>query len=192
MSPHCMTHILRSMINYIEILCFCRYTGMLSALRIVTSGVRVKRIRYLSPMRAAKVQASLRIRAVSPEPPLLAHTSIESRGTFSPSEWLGMRGKICHDGMLEDTDSLDGAQWDNQEARNTQYANTKGDTTIAILADPSAALSFDMKRHCKNQNGCFLPIVSLYSIIYDLFSETKSEDFEDQRWRNKFNQNRDG
>ena len=43
---------------------------------------RVKRIWYLSPMRAAKVQASLRIRAVSPEPPLLAHTSSESRGTF--------------------------------------------------------------------------------------------------------------
>ena len=37
---------------------------------------RVKRIWYLSPMRAAKVQASLRIRAVSPEPPLLAHTSM--------------------------------------------------------------------------------------------------------------------
>ena len=29
---------------------------------------RVMRIWYLSPMRAAKVQASLRIRAVSPEP----------------------------------------------------------------------------------------------------------------------------
>ena len=29
---------------------------------------RVKRIWYLSPMRAAKVQASLRMRAVSPEP----------------------------------------------------------------------------------------------------------------------------
>ena len=43
---------------------------------------RVKRIWYLSPMRAAQVQASLRIRAVSPEPPLLAHTSSESRGTF--------------------------------------------------------------------------------------------------------------
>ena len=39
---------------------------------------RVKRILYLSPMRAAKVQASLRIRAVSPEPSLLAHTSSES------------------------------------------------------------------------------------------------------------------
>ena len=58
---------------------------------------RVKRIWYLTPMRAAKVQASLRIRAVSPEPLLLAHTSSESRGTFRQkarslaSEWLGMR-----------------------------------------------------------------------------------------------------
>ena len=43
---------------------------------------RVKRIWYLKPMQAAKVQASLRIRAVSPEPSLLAHTSSESRGTF--------------------------------------------------------------------------------------------------------------
>ena len=43
---------------------------------------RVKRIWYLSAVRAAKVQASLRIRAVSPEPSLLAHTSIESRGTL--------------------------------------------------------------------------------------------------------------
>ena len=43
---------------------------------------RDKRIWYLSPMRAAKVQASLRIRADSSEPSLLAHTSSESRGTF--------------------------------------------------------------------------------------------------------------
>ena len=43
---------------------------------------RVERIWYLSPMRAAKVQASLRIRAVSSEPSLLAHTGSESRGTF--------------------------------------------------------------------------------------------------------------
>ena len=58
---------------------------------------RVKRIWYLSPMRAAKVQASLRIRAVSPEPPLLAHTSSESKNLQTESqipgfsEWLGMR-----------------------------------------------------------------------------------------------------
>ena len=78
---------------------------------------RVKRIWYLSPMRAAKVQASLRIRAVSPEPSLLAHTSSESRGTFrqktrslAPLNGWTCAVKICHDGMLEDTNSLDGAQ----------------------------------------------------------------------------------
>ena len=77
---------------------------------------RVKRIWYLSHMRAAKVQASLRIRAVSPEPPLLAHTSNESRGTFRQKarSLASLNGwtcavKICHDGMLEDTNSLDGA-----------------------------------------------------------------------------------
>ena len=77
---------------------------------------RVKRIWYLSHMRAAKVQASLRIRAVSPEPPLLAHTSIESRGTFrqktrslAPLNGWACAVKICHDGMLEDTKSLDAA-----------------------------------------------------------------------------------
>ena len=67
-------------------------------------------------MRAAKVQASLRIRAVSPEPPLLAHTSIESRGTVrQKARSLALLNcwacavKVCHDGMLEDTNSLDGA-----------------------------------------------------------------------------------
>ena len=79
---------------------------------------RVKRIWYLSPMRAAKVQASLRIRAVSPEPSLLAHTSSESRGTFRQKDisLAALNGwtcavKICHDGMLEDTNSLDGAHF---------------------------------------------------------------------------------
>ena len=78
---------------------------------------RVKPIWYLSPMRAAKVHASLRIRAVSPEPPLLAHTSSESRGTFrqkarslAPLNGWACAVEICHDGMLEDTNSLDGAQ----------------------------------------------------------------------------------
>ena len=77
---------------------------------------RVKRIWYLSPMRAAKVQASLRIRAVSPEPPLLAHTSSESRGTFRQKarSLASLNGWACavktyHDGMLEDTNLLDGA-----------------------------------------------------------------------------------
>ena len=67
-------------------------------------------------MRAAKVQASLRIRAVSPEPSLLAHTSNESRGTFrqkarslAPLNGWACAVKICHDGMLEDRNLLDGA-----------------------------------------------------------------------------------
>ena len=78
---------------------------------------RAKRIWYLSPMRAAKVQASLRIRAVSPEPSLLAHTSSESRGTFrqkarslAPLNGWACAVKVCHDGMLEDTKSLGAAQ----------------------------------------------------------------------------------
>ena len=68
-------------------------------------------------MRAAKVQASLRIRAVSPEPSLLAHTSCESRGTFrqkarslAPLNGWACAVNICHDAMLEDTNSLGGAQ----------------------------------------------------------------------------------
>ena len=79
---------------------------------------RVKRIWYLSPMRAAKVQASLRIRAVSPEPPLLAHTSSKSSGTFrlkarslAPLNGWACAVTICHDGMLEDTNSLDAAHF---------------------------------------------------------------------------------
>ena len=65
----------------------------------------------------AKVQASLRIREVSPEPSLLAHISSESRGTFrqkarsqAPLNGWACAVEICHDGMLEDTKSLDGAQ----------------------------------------------------------------------------------
>ena len=86
---------------------------------------RVKRIWYLSPMRAAKVQASLRIRAVSPEPTLLAHTRSESKGTFrQKARSLGLLSgwacavKIYHDGMLEDTNSLDGAHFLRNIARN--------------------------------------------------------------------------
>ena len=89
---------------------------------------RVKRIWYLSPMRAAKVQASLRIRAVSPEPPLLAHTSSESRGTFkqkarslAPLNGWACAVKICHDGMLEDTNSLAAAQLMSQCSQDATF-----------------------------------------------------------------------
>ena len=71
---------------------------------------RIKQIWYLLPMRAAKVQASLRICAVSPGPRLLTHTSNESRETFrqkarslAPLNGWACAVKICHDGMLEDT-----------------------------------------------------------------------------------------
>ena len=74
-------------------------------------------------MRAAKVQASLRIRAVWPEPSLLADTSSESRGSFrqkaislAPLNGWACTVKICHDGMLEDTNSFDGAQTDPEGA----------------------------------------------------------------------------
>ena len=84
----------------------------------------VKRIWYLSPMRAAKVQASLRIRAVSPEPSLLALRSRESRETFrqkarslAPLNGWACAVKICHDGMLEDTNSLDGAHMSSRSGR---------------------------------------------------------------------------
>ena len=89
---------------------------------------RIKRIWYLSPMRAAKVQASLRFRSVSPEPPLLAHTSSESRGTFrqKPRSLAPLNGwacavKICHDGMLEDTNSLDAAHMIRKRFLQSNY-----------------------------------------------------------------------
>ena len=84
---------------------------------ILTYMDHVKRICYLSPMRAAKVQASLRIRPVSPEPSLLPHTNSESRGTFRQKarSLASLNGwacavKTCHDGMLADADTnlLDG------------------------------------------------------------------------------------
>ena len=84
---------------------------------------RIKQIWYLSPMRAAEVQVSLRICAVSPEPPLLAHTSSESRETFRqkarslvPLNGWACAVKICHDGMLEDTNSLDAVHMINIES----------------------------------------------------------------------------
>ena len=92
-------------------------SGKYLRIRLSTLHVdRDKRIWYLAPMRAAKVQASLRIRAVSPEPSLLAHTSSESRGTFrqkarslTPLNGWACAVKICDNAMLEDTNSLDGA-----------------------------------------------------------------------------------
>ena len=64
-----------------------------------------------------RFRLACRIRAVSPEPPLLVHTSSESRGTFrQKTRSLALLNcwacavKVCHDGMLEDTNSLDARQ----------------------------------------------------------------------------------
>ena len=83
-------------------------------------------------MRAAKVQASLRIRAVSPEPSLLAHTSSESRGTFrqkarslAPLNGWACAVKVCHDGMLEDTNSLGAAHRDIKRTIRTEMKMAK-------------------------------------------------------------------
>ena len=42
------------------------------------------RLRYLSHKRPAKAQASLRVRAISPEPSLFAHMKYGSRGRVRP------------------------------------------------------------------------------------------------------------
>ena len=79
-------------------------------------------------MWTVKVQVSLRICAVSPEPTLLTHTSSESRGTFRQKarSLAHLNGwacavKICHDGMLEDTNSLDSAQLTNTALNHMEY-----------------------------------------------------------------------
>ena len=89
-------------------------------------------------MRAAKVQASLRIRAVSPEPSLLAHTSSESRGTFrqkarslAPLNGWACAVKVCHDGMLEDTNSLGAAHFKDFFQCDTALLFFFRDTTFA-------------------------------------------------------------
>ena len=101
-------------------------------------------------MRAAKVQASLRIRAVSPEPSLLAHISSESRGTFrqkarslAPLNGWACAVKICHDGMLEDTNSLDGAHLNNSD-------HLGGSNAIFGLGDTPRGLPVPPPMGCSN------------------------------------------
>ena len=72
--------------------------------------------------------------AHSPEPPLLAHTSSESRGTFkqkarslAPLIGWACAVKICHDGMLEDTNSLDVAHL------NLDF-NSTDNTALSLIA----------------------------------------------------------
>ena len=115
-------------------------------------------------MRAAKVQASLRIRAVSPEPSLLAHTSSESRGTFrqkarslAPLNGWACAVKICHDGMLEDTNSLEGAQLSIATCNelcccclvgfNVTFNNVSVISGWCLVATGSSMLTFIMLPH---------------------------------------------
>ena len=122
-------------------------------------------------MWAAKVQASLRIRAVSPEPSLLAHTSSESRGTLrqkarslAPLNGWPCAVTICHDGMLEDTISLDAAHllfrfltlWDKITFRLAFFAQRK-------------SCSFVLPRAFRN-------LLSIYLFSYLPFS------FEGRMW----------
>ena len=95
-------------------------------------------------MRAAKVQASLRICAVSPEPPLLAHPSSESRGPFrqkarslAPLNGWTCAVKICHDGLLEDTNSLDASHFVDYLMQTTKY-KLKHMMTIKFKKYPSS------------------------------------------------------
>ena len=116
---------------------------------------RDKRIWYLSLMRAAKVQASLRICAVSPEPSLLAHTSSESRGTFrqkarslAPLNGWACAVKICHDGMLEDTNLLDGAQMINESVKCVYWSLLRIQMPERMLGSTT-----DIGEVCKNSNA---------------------------------------
>ena len=148
---------------------------------------RVKRIWYLSPMRAAKVQASLRIRAVSPEPSLLAHTSSESRGTLRQKarSLAQLNGwacaiEICHDGMLEDTNSLDGAHMSLVKRKPVPGFSTREDSNrpaqltglvgLEILAITSRGIILSRQRTTKaliRLHGCACwsaPLLFAYGI----------------------------
>ena len=91
--------------------------GSTSAFYKWTASSDLVLIAYASSEGSGETARILRIRAVSPEPSLLAHTSSESRGTLRQKarSLAQLNGwacavEICNDGMLEDTNSLDGAQ----------------------------------------------------------------------------------
>ena len=94
---------------------------------------RVKRIWYFG------------IRAISPEPSLLAHTSSESRETFrqkarslAPLNGWACAVKICHDGMLEDTNLLDGAHMQSKWCPNG--------VTLTLLATHCIHTSMNVRK----------------------------------------------
>ena len=77
---------------------------------------------------------------------LLAHTSSESKGTFrqkarplAPLNGWACAVKICHDGMLEDTNSLDGAhliskfRWGYKMCETSRCTGVLVEYTVMIL-----------------------------------------------------------
>ena len=118
-------------------------------------------------MRAAKVRASLRIRAVSPEPSLLAHTSSESRGTFrqkarslAPLNGWACAVKICHDRMLEDTISLDGAH----TRESLTLENTKVQRTVC---EPQHDKTYEMtcaSNETSDQSGHPSSLITVFAV----------------------------
>ena len=126
---------------------------------------RAKRIWYLSPMRVAKVQASLRIRAVAPEPPLLAQTSSESRGTFNqkarslvPLGGWACAIKICHDRMLEDTNSLDSAHFPSDVTKHHLVTGIRASDTKIPNLTPCLSVFYIIKQIYWNLSLLWLSI----------------------------------
>ena len=129
-------------------------------------------------MRAAKVQASLRIRAVSPEPSLLAHTNSESRGTFrqkarslAPLNGWACAVEICHDGMLEDTNSLDGAQLVTISINHFFCFNLQtGVKLITFVCGVTLKQQQQQQQVLHWING---PMIRMFSAKFTVLSETK-------------------
>ena len=125
-------------------------------------------------MRAAKVQASLRIRAVSPEPPLLAHTSSDSRGTFrqkarslAPLNGWACAIKICHDGMLEDTNSLDAAQLSMFVC--FQFVFNKLFILFRIAFWPSVGKELSSWLSAHTDFNCAVLLVRIYKLLFPVW-----------------------
>ena len=155
---------------------------------------RVKRIWYLSPMRAAKVQASLRIRAVSPEPSLLAHTSLESRRTFrqkarslAPLNGRACAVKVCHDGMLEDTNSLDGAHIHLRVGMSACMAHVKMLTRNVPSPDIAVHKSTFSRVFHRNLHHLNQRLLQVYSWKFQQFVPISTEFIENLLYLLSFN-----
>ena len=108
---------------------------------------RVKRICYLSPM--------------------LAHTSSESRGIFrQKSRSLALLNgwacavEICHNGLLEDTNSLDGAQKDSNWCCETIIFDVRWNKRICAIHQMSPVKRICVFEHSVMTNfNCACPAI---------------------------------